>query len=306
MMQSDRVSAARTRLRGLTLCLALATAVWVNGCSEDDTTEPPAEFAPPTNLIYINDDGSVFLQWSASPDAAISDFAGYTVYRSTSSMAALTPSQLAGLKLNATPQAALNMSPSAANGTKYYYAVAAAKDNGNISELSNQIDTAARAESDQIELSEFRFTSEPSGLNLETGTAYEMESSSPDNRPFIDVYLGTTDPDDSIDSPLAFKSPSLVLDGDPRWANRVGKVQVLANFDTPTADTGDWLDTVTLGTNAEAVGKVIAVRTPIDGEGHYFYAKLRVDAVSGAAGQRQITLTRAYQSLPDYIRFRPR
>jgi hypothetical protein len=50
-----------------------------SGCSEDGNVLTPSELAPPTNLRAGSGDARVFLAWTASPDAASSDFAGYRI-----------------------------------------------------------------------------------------------------------------------------------------------------------------------------------------------------------------------------------
>lgn len=287
---------------------ALVLASWV-GCGDDETTKPPEEFAPPTNLTYVNDDGSIFLDWDATPDENGGHFAGYLVYRDSATMAGLTDAQLATKKITSSPVQVTSYTDDVQNGVKYFYAVRAIATDDHISEATNEINTAARVENDQIVLAEFAFSAQPSGVNLGTGTAYAMRSNNPDNRAFIELYLGTDDDNDAQSAALALKSPSLVSDSDPDWANRSSKLKLLTDWDDPTTDSNPqtWQDKVILGRDPlDVVGKVVAIRTPADGQGHYHYAKLEIQAANlSTAGQRTVTMRVAYQSIPDYIRFRP-
>ncbi len=275
------------------------------GCSDDNpTTEPADEFAPPTNLTYVNDSNSVLLAWTATPDASIDEFAGYHVYRDIVSMANLTDAQLVAKKITATPiQTTSRSDGSAVNGTKYFYAVRAVKDNGDISESTNEINTAPRAGETGIVVAERTVPSLPSGLGLSEGQAFALQSEGvPDNRPFIDVYLGTNAANDAGSGQLTLKSPHLVDGASNTWS-RVAGLKILDSFDAPTTTDSGWQEEVSLGVGNAVVGKVIAIKTPIEGS-NYHYAKVRVTGFNGAAGgERTITVETAYQSIPDFIRF---
>jgi len=284
------------------LTLGLLILVGVIGCSED-STKPPTEFAPPTNLTYVNGNGQVTLAWDASPDQGTSDFAGYNVYRHTASLAGIEGEELATYKINPEGSSATSyIEGGVENGTKDYYSVRAEKDNGDLTESPGEIDTAPRSEG-LVTIAEFSDTANPSGLDLSTGTAYAMSSDDPDNRLFIDLYLGTTGDNDEADQPLAVKSPHLVLGGTSGNWTRQAAFKLLDDEDDATTSTQNWLESITLGsTQAEIEGKVIAVRTPVEGS-DFHYGKLVVLGTSGANGQRQVQLLWAYQELPNYIRF---
>ena len=285
------------------LLLTLTIGVALTGCSDDETTQPPNELAPPSGLEYLNDNGAVTLDWNASPDAADAD--GYNVYRSATTMVGTDIAVLnANNKLNANPLTTTNFSDgTAANGVKYFYAVRLQK-GSDFSEATSEINTAAREQEGALDLAEFAFTSEPSGLQLSSGDSFTMTSTAPnDNRASIDIYLGTDSPTDLSSAALAIKSPHLVGNSDTDWAGRNADLKELDSFDAPTTSDSGWSDKIVLGsTQSEIVGKVIAIRTPAS-NGQVHYAKIRIDSVTGTAGNRQITLTRAYQSLPNYVRF---
>ena len=93
MMRKNGFSQLRKLLPVVAVC-ALALTV---GCSDDDdTTKPPSEFAPPSNLTFSNNArvGRVDLSWTASPDQSAGDFAGYNVYQSPTSLAGMTGAEL--------------------------------------------------------------------------------------------------------------------------------------------------------------------------------------------------------------------
>ena len=296
------------RFAGLAILLIAAVLVLVTGCGEDGTTTPPPvnEFAPPTSLTVVNGSGEVLLRWLSSPDAADTDFKGYNVYRHTSTMAGATDAQLLSYKRNSAVVTSTTYTDrTALNGTKYYYAVRALRGSSGLSTATSEYDTAPRREgSDAIDLAEFRYAGQPSGLGCSTPQAYAMESTSPDNRPFIDCYLGTMGTTDEINQALALKSPHRVQNGSPNWAGRAAELVLLgtgqAAWDTPNAPTAGWGSQVELGANP--VDKVIAVRTP-GGTGVRHYAKVWIQGVSGPAGQRVISAAVAYQEIADYPRF---
>lgn len=275
----------------------------LSGCSDDSTTKPPTELAPPTNLTFLNSDNAVTLDWNASPDASNAD--GYVVYRGETSMTGLTLDVLNNQhRLTASPIASTSYTDNTAeNGTKFYYAVRLQK-GSDYSEATSEINTAGRVESGSLVLSEFS-SPNASGLGLALGQVLTMTSTAPnDNRSKIDIYLGTDSATDASSAALAIKSPHLVGNSDPDWSARNADLKLLDSFDDPTTSDQGWSDKIVLGsTSGDIVGKVIAIRTPADNQGQVHYAKIRIDATSGAAGQRQITVTRAYQTIPNYIRF---
>jgi hypothetical protein len=292
---------------GMVVFAGVVGVALLGGCGSDSTTQPVDEFAPPTNLTYVNGSAEVDLEWDPSPDATVSDFGGYHVYRYTQTMIGATSQQLATYKLTAQPITVTDyIDATAHNGTKYFYAVRAVKTNGDLSQPTAEIDTAPRDEGPPVTLWEFAYSGQSSGLGCSTSQAYAMESQSPDNRLFIDVYLGTTDVLDDSGSSLALKSPSLVLNGNARWALRVAELKLLDSWDDPTTGTTGWTDQVNLQAGGSVVGKVIAVRTPAAANGQYHYAKVKVQTTKGVAGQRQISVKVAYQGLADYIRFSAR
>lgn len=280
------------------------------GCGEDSTSPPPEEFAPPTNLTYVNGDGAVFLRWQGSADAGLGDFRGYNVYRHTSSLRDSSLSAAARYKVNTSALTGLSYTDnSAVNGVKYYYTVRALKGSDTISRPTNEIDTAARTEADNdVTLGEFANNDQPSGLSLSELRAYTMTSTPPnDNRAKIDVYLGTTGFEDEPEMPLALKSPALVDGSGTTWT-REAELVVLGTgqtaWDTPVPPSSGWSSSVTLGASAaEVAGKVIAVKSPPDNNGARHYAKIWIISMTGGAGQRVLTVDIAYQSAPDYPRF---
>ncbi|MGI8607340.1 MAG: kelch repeat-containing protein [Gaiellaceae bacterium] len=85
-----------------------------------DETAPAA----PTNVSAVAGDGTVALTWDANSE---SDFAGYKVYRSTSSPVSTSGTARSGSTLLTSPQ----FTDTATNGTTYFYVVQAFDSSGN-------------------------------------------------------------------------------------------------------------------------------------------------------------------------------
>lgn len=296
---------------------ALVLVLAAPGCSEDETTEPPEQFDPPSALRAINEDGAIRLQWTASSYQSADDFAGYSIYRSSSSMAGVADAALSTYRIretNGTSTSYADQEPE--NGVKYYYLVRARKDGGALSERSNEINTAARAEGDDLVwIYEFAYTGQPSGLNCNEPGSYAMESSAPnDNRPKIDLYLGTADAVSDraaigqTTQELVLKSPHLVLNSNTAWAARQAQLLDLGSgqtaWDRYDAPSSGWSASVNLGGGTTGVDKVIAVKTPPGPDGHPHYAKIWVQEVDDdTPGRRAVSFLVAWQSAPDYPRF---
>lgn len=296
-------------IAGFSSLVTAAALILGAGCGGDGTTTPPPadDFAPPTGLTVVNGTNEVILDWQPSPDAGDTDFRGYVVYRHTSTMIGATDDQLLTYRRNDPPLTSLTYFDGLAqNGMRYVYAVRAARGSGELSRPTDEYDTAPRREGAQaVDLSELGYTGQASGLNCATAQAYEMKSGRPDNRLQIDCYLGTMGSNDETDQVLALKSPHRVLNGGAAWVNRVADVVALgtgqAAWDIPDAPTSGWRSEVELGANP--VDMVIAVKTPPDGNGRRYYAKLWILSQAGSAGTRTVSVKVAYQEIPDYPRF---
>jgi hypothetical protein len=269
------------------------------GCGGDHgkSTSPAVPLAPPTDLAYRNGDGAIFLEWSASPDDGTAGFQGYVLYRDTQSMAGLSGTELE-LRLLTVLQAT-TYEDEVDNGVRYYYAVRAIRDDGTLSDPTAEIDTAARAVG-QARIWEFADSVEPSGFELSTGDVLPMTAENIDR---IDLYLGTTERNDDASGLLAIKSPHLVASAED-WSSRVAGMKLIGSWDDPTTTPDSLESQVTLGPPADAVGKVLAIRTPEDAGGQVHFAKIRILSVTGAPGDRSMEIEYAYQAVPDYIRFR--
>jgi hypothetical protein len=299
-MQQILASLNRSTLSKTVTGIALALLL-VAGCSDDETTKPPDEFAPPTNLTFVNGDNRVDLDWDPSPDATWDSFVGYNVYRHTESLAGVADADLAQYRIVTRTASQTSYSDiDAVNGTMYYYTVRGARDNGDLTQPTNEIDTAARPEG-LVTLFEFEATG-PSGFDLSdlADTALTMTSNNPDNTGLVDFYLGTTGENDESDQPLALKSPHL-LGGS--WT-RMAAFKALVNpTDSQTTSTGFQLESITMGATVEEISdRVIVVRTPQE-NGEFHYGKLAVITTSGDAGDRRIQFQWTFQLIPNYPRF---
>ena len=129
------------------------------GCGEENPVRPPDELAPPTSLTAVTGEFTVDLAWSRSPFESSGRFAGYNVYVDTVSIAAFSDSISASLlearKVNAAPVTGTSFhvlsladGSSLVKGRKYYFHVRTLREDGRVSEASNEVDTAPRPEGD--------------------------------------------------------------------------------------------------------------------------------------------------------------
>lgn len=285
----------------LALCLCLTVGL-LAGCGDDDEV---TTFDPPGTPAYVNGEGQITLSWSASPSEGTDAFAGYDVFRDTTTMGALSLSELESRKLNATPLTVRSyVDASVTSGTRYYYAVRSVKSDGNWSAPTVEVDTAPVIKGGLVVLAEFLDTQRASGFDFSEGVAVSVSSAGPDNRMLVDVYLGTAGANDESNQQLALKSPHLVLNGSPDWSTRVAQLKLLPDEDAATTEISGWQDKVLLGTSeGQITSKVIAVRVPADALGEVHYGKITVYATSGPAGQRSIEVFYSFQEIPNYIRF---
>jgi len=290
--------AARPSVGALGL-VALLIVGMAAGCGKDDESTTPQ---PPGTLTFVNGDGQVTLSWGGSSSAGDAVFAGYDVFRDTSSMIGLDLASLTEKKLNASPLTVRSyIDATAVNGTMYYYAVRSAKTGGGWSTPTNEIDTSPVTRSNLVLLAEFADPVRPSGLDVSAGAAVSVRQ---ENLMQVDIYLGTAGDNDESTQQLALKSPNLVNAGDPAWSARVAQFKLLPNEDSSTTEISGWQDRILLGTNAQQItSKVIAVRTPPDGAGQVHYGKIIVYSTAGPQGQRQIEVFSTFQQIPNYIRF---
>jgi hypothetical protein len=298
MMRKNGFSQLRKLLPVVAVC-ALALTV---GCSDDDdTTKPPSEFAPPSNLTFSNNArvGRVDLSWTASPDQSAGDFAGYNVYQSPTSLAGMTGAEADSFKVAGSPFSTTTRSVTVPRGERFFYSVRAVKDNGDLSEASNEVDTSLPASGDDF-LVEFADKTGNSGMDLSEGTTYSVMI---DNLVHIDFFLGTTDDENDEAFELAIKSPSLI--GGPnaaQWATRQAGFKLIDDPDASTTSSAGFIDSVTL-TPAEVAGKAIIVRLPADENGETHYGKISNLEFEGEPGQRSMIFAWTYQAVNNYIRF---
>ena len=246
---------------GVASALAMATAVFVSGCSDDNgTVQPPDQLAPPTNLTFENEDGNkVFLSWTLSPDESFDELDGYNVYRDTASMINLSGADLAARKIMELPKGTTSYRDSGlADSTKYFYGVRTRRTNEDVSISSNEIDTAAYKYGGGLaNIYEFAVAGQPSGFDVTGGTALSMIDA---NATMIDFYLGTED--DGPTGALLLKSPSLASDNAP-WNQRVAQFKVISASASFTTTDGFQLS-VAIPAADDINDNVIAVKLPVD------------------------------------------
>ncbi len=280
----------------IALGILLAGAIGVTGCGDDDdTTEPPEEFAPPTNLRATNGNEHVVLTWSASPDEGLDEFQRYNIYRGTTSLLGVDPGQLEqlGNKVGSVNAGVTTFQTTVANGTLYYFHVRAEKDDGGFSGATNEVQAAGRPEGEGVILEEFASEGD-SGFDFSSGNTVSLAQDNPDRFTLTDVYLGTGDPEDDPVGVLSLKSPELLARLNAEWSNVKSTIKIIGT---------DWSANTTEATGFVTQfdvieGGVYAVKTPTNN-----YAKLMVESIDGEAGSRSITFRFAFQTTPNLIQF---
>lgn len=283
--------------RPLAFCAgaALALGVSIAGCGGNSTTKPPAVFAPPTALTASNGNEQIVVHWTPSPDEGLSEFARYNIYRGTSSLVGIDAGQLEqlGNKVGSVGAGVDSFRTTVANGTVYYFHVRAQKDNGDLSEATNEVQAAGRQEGAGRILEEFAADGE-SGFDFSSGLAVSLRQDNPDRFALTDIYLGTGAANDTSTAALSLKSPALLVRLNSEWAGHEAGIKFLGT---------DWEENTTTDTGFVAqldvlAGAVYAIRTPGGN-----YAKVKVDTISGTAGSRSITFRYSYQTTPSLIQF---
>lgn len=283
------------------LGIILAGAVGITGCGDDDsTTQPPEEFAPPTNLRAVNGDEFVIVRWSPSPDEALDNFRRYNIYRGTQSLLNVNPGQLEqlGNKIGSVAAGVDTFRATVANGTLYYFHVRAETDDGKFSGASNEVQAAGRTDGSGVILEEFASDGD-SGFDFSSGNTVSLRQDNPDRFVLTDIYLGTVDPeDDPAGAVLSLKSPELLARLNAEWTNRKALMKIIGtDWDMNTTTTDGFVNQFNV-----LVGAVYAIKTPGSNNINN-YAKLMVESIDGEAGSRSITFRFAYQPTPNLIQF---
>lgn len=278
--------------------LTLAAFLGGFGCSSNNSVKPPSELAPPTAVAAVDGDGLVTISWTASPDQSRSDFVGYNVYRWTSSLADTAGDRLERYRVGTASASVasfvddFNSSLSnGQNGVRYYYHVRSKRDDGAISVASNQVQAAGRFEGTGEVIEEFGGTL-ASGFNFASGDSVSLNVNNPNRFDLTDFYLGTTDSQNDIGSPLAVKSPSTLEYLNSGWTSIISSV--LDYGSSPDANTA-WKVQSTEEPGADlmevVLNHVYVFKTPAGN-----YAKIQVTQITGDPGGRIITFRYAYQS----------
>lgn len=276
---------------GVALLLGLGTV----GCGSDNPTQPPEEFAPPTNLSASNGNEQIVVYWESSPDEQLGEFKRYNIYRGSVSLQNTDAGQLEtlGYRIGSVVAGVDSFRTTVANGTLYYIHVRAEKDNGDLSIGTNEVQAAGRSSGTGRILEELAAEGN-SGFDFSNGNTVSLNQDNPERFVLTDLYLGTSAADDASTAPLSLKSPALLVRLNSEWASYIASIKFLGtDWDVnTTTETGfaPQLDVL--------AGAVYAIKTPGGN-----YAKLEVDAISGAAGSRSITFRYSYQPTPGLIQF---
>jgi hypothetical protein len=284
------------RWRLVTAILAAGVLGAMIGCGDDEKSpaQPPVVFSPPTGLTAAHGDGEITLTWAGSPDESWSEFRRYNLYRSTSSLLSVDPTQLGPYLVQSANPGVHNVDTTVTNGTLYYYHLRGERTNGVLTAASNEISAAGRPDGSGIVVFEFAATGN-SGFGFADGRSVSLDSTNEQRFALTDLYHGTSAADDASSGDLRLKSPHLL--GAVGYRN-VG-IKILGTDWTIATTTDDgWADQA-----AVVKDLVYAVRIPATGTPAH-YAKLQLnDVKTTPPGERTITLRYAYQSGADLILF---
>ncbi len=275
--------------------LALIALMGLAGCGDDSSTNPPPDFAAPTNVRVANGDQNITIRWDASTNESDSDFKRYNIYRGTSSLIGVSEDQLdqLGYKVGTATSADRSFTTTVANGTLYYFHVRGEKNDGTLSHPSDEKRGAGRLEGEGKIIFEFASTGD-SGFDFSEGSVVALIETNPDRFDLTDIYLGTSDANDDPGSPLSLKSPELLERLNGGWSGKAAGLKFLGtdwSANTTTAEGFD--DQVGLLTDA-----IYVIKTPLSN-----YVKLQVTSIDGTAGTRSITFRYAFQPTPNLIQF---
>jgi hypothetical protein len=258
------------------LSLAFAGAIGllsIAGCDKEGDVLTPNELAPPTNFVAVSGNAKASLSWTASPDAGTSDFAGYRIVTSSSSL--VVDSTLT----TATSHTVNGL----VNGNTYTFTIRSVKTNGSISQpVTLQWGPSVRYGFQSLYEYE---SSEPSGLQFMSGQRSSFINT---NQAIIDLWIdgrsGTT--------PL-LKSPNDFVPT-AGWRRTLFVETSASSFD-------DYVDVPQVSAFRSTPGVAIVsgkVYFAITQDGNY--AKFRVEPpgvqVDPANSKRFVNITVAYNS----------
>lgn len=245
-----------------------------SGCSKEGDVLTPTELAPPTNLRAGSGDARVFLAWTASPDAASSDFAGYRI---------ITKNALGVVVDSTNTSSTTNTVFGLVNGGTYTFAVQSVKDNGSVSQQVT-IQWGPTVRYGFQSLYEYEST-EPSGLQFLAGQRFNFTIA---NQSVIDLWI-----DGSAGVTPLLKSPDSFVPG-TGWRHTLFVETTASSFDdfVVVPDVSAFRSTPGLPIVS---GKVYFAITD-DGN----YVKFRVESpgvqVDPANSKRFVNITVAYNS----------
>lgn len=142
---------------------------------------------------------------------------------------------------------------------------------------------------------EFDSDGNPSGYDFSGNEALNMIFNEGTNGDDIDIYLGTTNSDDS-EAPLALKSPSLVESNNPwedAWIVDQGEGN-LDDFDTALVGESDTQQAPVLQDH------VYHILIDEDSDGQQHYVKMKILSIEDNYPNRTITFEYAWQNVPNF------
>lgn len=145
-----------------TAVLLAILAAFAAGCTEDNPIRPTDEIAPPTNVTFTTDVGSIAITWAKSPFESSGRFEGYNVYVDTTSIAAAGDTAATGggafleaRKINSDPVTSRTYvvdrtgnGSALQQGKKYFVHVRTVREDDRISLASNEVHSSPRPQGD--------------------------------------------------------------------------------------------------------------------------------------------------------------
>ena len=251
---------------------------------------------PPDSAWTTNYPSIADVSWTKSPDEGILHWVGYDVYMAEQSLAGLSEEEVEPYRI--TSQPVLSRTKRAISlvvGRRYYFHVRSVRQYSGKTERSlfaYETEMSPRPGGDISGLIEFGGDN-ATVFDISDGVVRPLDPNDPSDLARSDIYV-EADPSDPTEQ-IVLRSVSHLAPFDPAWGERVVELKSLG-LDYSVSSTDPEVGWVT--TLRVARLEVFAVRTP---EGNY--GKAQVTDIRRFPPDRNVWLSWAYQTIPNYVSF---